>query len=221
MTVVCVMAKAPVAGQVKTRLVPPLRPAQAAALAAAMLADTWAAAAALAGARTLLARAGDPARFPPELGGVDAIDQRGADLGARIEQSMGAALERGAPALVIGADVPGLPVSHLEAAAAALAGADAVLGPSADGGYYLIGARRWRPGLLEDLPWSAPDTRAATRARLESAGWTVAAAPAFDDVDDPGDLAALRRRLDAGELVAPATEAALALIFGGDTSSDP
>ena len=211
-TTVCVMAKAPVAGRVKTRLTPPLRPEQAAALASAMLIDTWSVAAALPGARALLARAGDADRFPAELAGVDAVDQRGADLGARIESSIAAALERGGPALVIGSDLPGIAIAHLASAAGALATADAVLGPSADGGYYLIGARRWRPGLLDNLPWSSPETREATRARLQAAGWTVAGAPPFDDVDDLEDLVRLRARLAAGELVAPATAAALARI---------
>jgi rSAM/selenodomain-associated transferase 1 len=210
MTAVCVMAKAPVPGRVKTRLVPTLSDEQAAELAAAFLIDTWRIAAALPGARPLLARAGAADRFPAALAGVDAVDQRGADLGARIESALVAALERGSPALVIGADLPGLPLAHLEAARAALAGADCVLGPSDDGGFYLIGANRWSPGALADLPWSRPETREATAARLESLGLVVATAPPFDDVDDPADLERLRVALRAGPDRAPATAALLA-----------
>jgi rSAM/selenodomain-associated transferase 1 len=210
MTGVCVMAKAPIAGSVKTRLVPPLSREQAAALASAFLVDTWRVATALVGARVLLARAGDPSAFPGELAGVDSVDQVGGDLGARIESSIAAALERGSPALVIGADLPGLPVAHLGAARAALETADCVLGPSADGGFYLIGARRWVPGMLRDLPWSQPRTREAAIARLASIGLTVGAAPAFDDIDDPADLATLRAALAIDPTRAPATAAALA-----------
>lgn len=212
MLTVCVMAKAPVAGRVKTRLSPPLTADQAASLAAGFLLDTWSVASQLDGASLFLSRAGPAGLFPPELAAVDAVDQRGSDLGARIESALLEGLERGSRVLVIGSDLPGLPLAHLEAARDALERADCVLGPSSDGGFYLIGARNFAPGTLADLPWSSPRTRASTIERLESRGFSVELAPPFDDIDEPSDLDALRARVIAAPDSAPATHRALAAL---------
>lgn len=209
---VCVMAKAPVPGRAKTRLSPPLSPEGAARLAAAFAIDTWSAAASLADARPLLARAGPLERFPPPLCEAESFPQPEGDLGARIEGVAAAGLERAEVAILIGSDLPGLPVAYLEQARAALAERDAVLGPSADGGYYLIGLRRRVPGLLRGIPWSSPATRRATAERLRRAGMPAAEIARFDDVDEPQDLVRLRGLLAAGRLEAPATAAALAAL---------
>lgn len=210
-TVICVMAKAPVPGQVKTRLAPPLTPAQAAGLAAAFLEDTWAAAAALPRATVLLAFAGDRNRFPASMRQAPGFPQPAEpDLGARIEAVARAGLERGQRVLVIGGDLPGLETAALATAEAALAGAEAVLGPSPrDGGFYLLGLRRCEPGLLAGLPWSRPDTLQACSTRLRERGLAPALAAPHDDVDDAGDLRALIAALERGTVAAPATAAAL------------
>lgn len=210
-TVVCVMAKAPVPGRVKTRLSPPLTAEQAARLAAAFLEDTWAAATALPGARVLLAHAGDRASFPASLADAPGFPQDpDPDLGARIEAVARAGLERGSPVLVIGGDLPGLETAALAAAEAALEQHQAVLGPSPrDGGFYLIGVHRCQAGLLAGLPWSRPDTFEACRARLVERGLAPALVQSHDDVDDAADLEALAAALAAGTITAPATAAAL------------
>lgn len=211
-TAVCVMAKAPVPGQVKTRLVPPFSRQQAAALAAAFLEDTWAAACGVDGAVVVLARAGGSERWPSAVADAQTIAQPGGDLGARIEAVAAAGLERARAAVVIGSDLPGLPTAHIVAARARLEESDAVIGPSSDGGYYLIGLRRAIPGVLGGVSWSAPETRQQTIDALRAAGLSVGFAPAFDDIDDPADVERLRTELFAGTVVAEATERALATL---------
>ena len=213
MTVCCVMAKAPVPGKVKTRLCPPLTEVQAAALAEAFLLDTWAAARAAFGVTTVLSYAGALGRFPPSLREVPAIEQRGADLGARIESAVIDGLARAGSSeprvVVIGADLPTLPADLLRSAASLLQMADVCLGPSSDGGFYLIGASRWEPGLLVDLPWSAANTLASTKARFAERGYAVLVGSPWDDIDEPGDLEKLRSLLATDPGAAPHTAAAL------------
>jgi rSAM/selenodomain-associated transferase 1 len=203
------MAKAPLAGAVKTRLCPPLTNAQAAELAAAFLLDTWSAVVELAGVVPLLAYAGDAAALPPPLRKAELFEQPHGDLGARIEATARAGLARAARVVVIGSDLPGLTAAHLREAEAALHHSDAAVGPSSDGGYYLIGLARVEPGLFDCLPWSAPNTLRATWERLVERGYAPVRLSPFDDVDDAGDLARLERALAAGTLAAPATAAAL------------
>jgi hypothetical protein len=219
-TVICVMAKAPRPGQVKTRLCPPLEPDQAAALAAAFLLDTWAAATAACD-RVLLARAGARADFPPQLRDAPGFEQRGSDLGARMEHAARTGLDRGARVLVIGSDLPGLPVSHLEDAAARLDQADVVLGPSSDGGFYAIGFEQCPVGCLANIPWSSPHTCERTVARLRQVGLEVSEGLPFDDVDDIEGLSRLREALEAGRVSTPATAAALRAIPWSSRSSYP
>ena len=205
---VLVMAKAPVAGAVKTRLSPPLSALAAARLAAAFLVDTWRAAEA-SGLATFLVYRGERGSFPPELATATATPQAAGDLGRKMAAAAVWGLRRARSAIIIGADLPGLPPERLAAAAALLKTRDAVLGPSSDGGFYLLGLRRARLDFLDELPWSAATTRTATLERLKLEGYVPAEIEAFDDVDCPSDLARLRAALKAGELSAPATEALL------------
>jgi hypothetical protein len=123
------------------------------------------------------------------------------------------ALDSGAPAaIVVGSDVPGLSAERLAAARDALAVGDAVLGPSRDGGYDLIGLRRCPPDLLDGLPWSSAATLARTEQRLVERGFHVERLPETFDVDRVEDLEPLRRALAAGEIAAPATARALAAL---------
>jgi glycosyltransferase A (GT-A) superfamily protein (DUF2064 family) len=108
-------------------------------------------------------------------------------------------------AIAIGTDIPGLPSSRLERACAALRTADAVIGPADDGGFYLIGLTKCPPGLLDTVPWSAPDTCAHTLARLDRHHLAATVIDPWFDVDEPADLDALRRRLEDGTIHAPET----------------
>lgn len=204
----CVFAKPPRPGAVKTRLAAALGAEGAARLAGAFLADSWALAASRPWARPVLVTTEqDPTLVP----GAELWLQGPGDLGARLERVLSRALDRSEAAIAIGTDAPSLPADRLDAAHQALAsGADAVLGPAEDGGYYLIGLRRCPPGLLRDLPWSARDTLEATRRRLEARGLRVTLLEPWFDVDRPADLERLRALLRGDRAAAPATAALLA-----------
>ncbi len=209
---VCIFAKPPVAGQVKTRLARSLGQDVAAELAAAFFADTWALVRALPWARPVLAttQAARPEGLACEPD-AEVWPQGEGGLGERLERVFQRALERGPWALALGADTPGLPAHLLEDARARLAaGADAVLGPAEDGGFYLLALRRCPPGLLaEGLPWSAADTCQRTRERLESHGLRTELLAPWFDVDTEADLLRLADLLTRGTVRAPSTEEVL------------
>lgn len=206
---VCVFAKPPEPGRAKTRLAPALGDEGAADLARAFLADTWRTVGALPWARPVMATTEpDRASLGVDEGAILWLQGEG-DLGDRMERVLGRALERGPWAIAVGADSPGLPPRLLADARAALDEADAVLGPTPDGGYYLLGLRRCPPGLLAGLPWSQPHTLRATRERLVARGLSVRLLPPFFDVDTPRDLRRLRAFLDHDPAAAPATRRVL------------
>lgn len=204
----CVFAKPFRPGEVKTRLASALGGPAASALARAFFLDTWAKVGALEGAGPVLASTEDvPGHFgvaPEQL-----WLQGEGDLGERMERVARRALAAAPWVLLVGADSPALPEGALEAACAALADHDAVLGPADDGGYYLFGLRRAPAGLLEGLPWSAADTFTATHARLKERGLSVALVEPHFDVDGPADLERLRALLAGSPERAPATAAAM------------
>jgi uncharacterized protein len=106
-----------------------------------------------------------------------------------------------------------VPAAALAEAAAALAGrADVVLGPAADGGYYLIGLRGPAPGLFAGIAWSTAGVLAATRVRAEAAGLAVHLLPPGFDVDEVADLVRLRALLARGEVSLPRTTEVLAVL---------
>src|SRR5574337_323346 len=133
-----------------------------------------------------------PSHFP-------LIPQQGRDLGARLlstfEQLFSLGCER---ALAIDSDTPTLPTAYLERAIELLAdtGIDVVLGPSEDGGYYLIGLRRPHPELFEDIAWSTSHVLSQTLQRSQEQRLQVACLDPWYDVDTPDDLNRLRRSLD-------------------------
>ena len=171
--VLAVMAKAPRAGLVKTRLCPPLSPDEAAELAGAFLLDAVDQVRSVAAVRPAMAYAPLDARafFHALAPDFALVAQRGEDLGARLSHAFEDLLADGAPgAIVIGSDVPTLPSAVLEAALERLAGADLVLGPSEDGGYYLIGLREPRAALFADMAWSTEVVFEETMRRASALG---------------------------------------------------
>jgi hypothetical protein len=181
---VVVIAKEPVPGRVKTRLTPPFSPAEAAALAEAALADTLAAVAATPVSRRILALEGAAGDWLPP--GFDLVRQRGGGLDERIAAAFAdahAALPL--PMLLIGMDTPQVtPELLAEAAATLVCGeADAVFGPAADGGFWLLGLHGPDRSLLAGVPMSRPDTGRRQLDRLTAAGLRVAAMPELTDVD--------------------------------------
>lgn len=186
MSAIAVIAKAPVPGRSKTRLTPPCTPEQAAALAAAALADTLAAVAATPAARHVAVLDGVPGAWLPD--GFEVIAQRGAGLAERLAAAFA---DVGEPALVVGMDTPQLTPRLLAHALTRLDGADAVLGPAPDGGYWAIGLRAADAAVFADVPMSHPHTCAVQRARLRALGLTTRELPALRDVDDIADARAV------------------------------
>jgi rSAM/selenodomain-associated transferase 1 len=202
------MAKHPEPGRVKTRLAARLGPARACALYRAFVLD-------LADRLVALPYAVTWAYWPPAapfaalLPAARCRAQRGADLGERMANAVGDALaEAPGPVLVIGGDAPHVPAARLADAASALAaGADVVLGPADDGGYYLIGLRSPAPRLFRGIAWGTSRVLADTVARVGTLR-THLLLPSFD-VDEPEDLARLAAVLARGDVVLPRTAALL------------
>jgi len=210
-----IFAKAPIPGQVKTRLCPPLTPDEAASLHGSFVLDA-------------LERSRDDRttgrvtlnRVPldrfvacapsashvffkiiEERHGVQLLDQIGEDLGARMDQAFRAIFARGYQrVLVVGTDLPSLPGACYTEALSLLADHDLVLGPSLDGGYYLIGLRGPAPELFVGMPWSTDRVCALTRAKADALGLKTGLLPTWRDVDTIEDLLAL---IDETGLEAP------------------
>ena len=203
------MAKYPAPGRVKTRLATALGAERACALYRAFILDL---ADRLAALPYEVIWSYDPAQAPfaalvPHARCVPQVD---GDLGARMGHAVAAAFaEQAAPVVVLGADVPHVPVSCIEEAVAVVPGR-VVLGPAEDGGYYLIALARPVPELFAGVPWGGADVLAATRVRAARLGLaTDLLAPTFD-VDESADLARLRVLLDGGAVALPRTAALLA-----------
>lgn len=182
MTRIVVFAKQPLPGKAKTRLIPALGAEGAAQLAAQML--QWIIEEARAtGLCVELCGDPDPAGW---YGGPPVIlsAQGEGDLGARLAR----AASRVHPLLLIGADCPALDRARLRAAAAALETHDAVLHPAEDGGYVLLGLRRFDASLFEGIAWSTPAVAEQTIARIRALGWTLDIRETLADVDEPADL---------------------------------
>jgi len=222
---VIVLARAPDAPG-KTRLTEALSAPQATALRAALLADTLMAVGATGFPIDVCYT---PAEAGPALGALVAgvlaapvrlRPQGEGDLGQRMRQAFDEAFAAGHEHVVlVGSDLPTLPSFHIADAVAALTSpADVVLGPSDDGGYYLVGVSRSRAdvaleALFTGIPWGAPDVLARTLERLREAALLVELVAPWFDVDTPEDLAqvAAEPRADA----APRTRAWLASAAAG------
>ena len=194
---VAVFAKAPVAGQVKTRLAPLLGPEGAAALHAGLVRQALSTAlnAHLGPVELWCAPDASHAFFArcAEQFGVALHGQVGADLGARMAAAFDAGLREGERVIVIGSDCPALEAADLRAAAEALASAPVAIAPAEDGGYVLIGLARRVPELFRDIAWGQASVMARTRARLEESGIRWKELATRWDVDRPEDYARLQR----------------------------
>lgn len=222
--VIVIMAKVPEAGEVKTRLMPPLSASQAAALAGCFLQDTVAKAMSI--CHVIIAhppvenaalRAALQAQLPPCLRWME---QRGHDLGERLTSAAEDAFQLGfKPVIIIGADSPTLPAQYLTMAISALAEdeSDVVVGPAEDGGYYLVGINAAQPGLFSDVEWSSAQTCAQTAENARRLGLRIAPVPRWYDVDTPADLERLRHEFGVSPQAAdqsPATHEWLKSFYG-------
>jgi len=217
-----VFARPPVAGAAKTRLAPAVGHDGAARLASAFLADTMASAAHARDTLGLVLELWSADAAPhPELVNVARAHgavlraQPAGDLGARMRAAIDAG-EAGHGTLIVGTDAPTAPRHAWARARRALETHDVVLGPTADGGYWLLGARAPLPASFFDgVPWSAPTTRAATVAAAARLGLRVAHLAPWYDVDGPDDLRLLRAHLALTPQDAPETTRALAGLNAG------
>ena len=192
-TQLIVMAKAPLPGFAKTRLMAALGVDGAARLAARLLEHTLREARAAQLGSVILACAPDTthAAFTAQQqhGGVALVAQGDGDLGARMQRQFECAFAQGAArVIVIGTDAPALDAALLRRAADALAAEEAVFVPAADGGYALIGLRRLLPSLFAAMPWSTGAVMALTRQRLLQAAVRHTELPLVHDIDEPADL---------------------------------
>ena len=199
-------AKTPRPGAVKTRLCPPLSAAQAAGLAEWMIRRTVALAlSAWPGAVSLWvwpdvghplwrALAGPRLRILPQCPG---------DLGAKMGHALDWAIRRYGAAAVMGCDVPQCPPAVLHGAARSLAGGREVIGPAADGGYYLIGLTRLRAAPFAGMTWGGRWLFARTLGRLRAGGRRPLVLPRLRDLDTWTDVLAVAAHWpDLGEAIA-------------------
>lgn len=190
-----VVAKAPVAGLAKTRLTPPLTPAQAARLAGAALLDTLDAVLRCRVAHRVVAMTGDLAlaeyrhEITAQLGHFEVVPQRGAGFGIRLANAHADAARAGWPVLQIGMDTPQLDSRTLAHAAQALSpDGDVLLGPAEDGGWWGLGLPTPQVArALAEVPMSTEQTGALTRVALRRWGYQVRELPQFTDVDHYAD----------------------------------
>ncbi|MES1993623.1 MAG: TIGR04282 family arsenosugar biosynthesis glycosyltransferase [Pseudomonadota bacterium] len=188
---IVIFAKAPRPGQAKTRLIPALGAAGAAALAERMLLQTV--------RQTELAQLGrvelcctprdDPAwrrlNLPESL---RMTEQGTGSLGERMARASQRVLSAHESVLLIGTDCPGLTAERLREVAKALRTSDAVMVPAVDGGYVAIGLRRFDPRVFEDIPWGTSEVAARTLARFTLLRWRHHVLAAEHDIDEPSDL---------------------------------
>jgi uncharacterized protein len=204
-----VFAKAPIPGQVKTRLCPPLTPDEAATVHGSFVIDT------LERTRTAVSKFRLPVdrylacapssalaffQIMEERQAVTLLDQEGTDLGARMHGVFDRLFARGyRRVIIVGTDVPSLPLNRYPEALELLSRHDLVLGPAVDGGYYLIGLKKAAAELFHDIPWSTGHVLTLTKEKASRLGLAIGQLPEWRDVDTIDDLKILieASRLDA------------------------
>jgi rSAM/selenodomain-associated transferase 1 len=193
-----VVAKRPAPGKTKTRLCPPLSPELASALYECFLFDTLDQMRQVKGAVHVIAYLDECDYFQRLAPDFELIPQEGDDLGERLDHALTSYLSRGYERVIImDSDSPTLPPEYLSQAFHVLSeGADVVLGPCDDGGYYLIGVRRPTPRLLREVHMSTPTVAAETMALAKEEGLNLVRLPVWYDVDDAASLSRLRQEIE-------------------------
>lgn len=217
--VALVVAKAPVPGLAKTRLAAVIGDRAAADIAAAALLDTLDAVAAAPVQARVVAMTGDldAARASEEIRGrleaFTVVPQRGADFADRLANAHldAAAAVGNRTVLQIGMDTPQVSAEMLTECARRLAGTDAVLGPAADGGWWVLGVSdASMADCLRQVPMSQPDTGVLTLAALSAKGFQVDLMAELADVDTVDDIEPVRRMCTTGSRFARAVREVLA-----------
>jgi len=204
MTDLIVYLKNPEPGKVKTRLQPHYSPEEAASLYRGFIEDTVETVSSIGADRCWAAYT--PADTRSDIETLIPSDwnlaaQAGDDLGSRMRQSMNASIATGAERVIlIGSDIPSLPGSHITSAISRLDNADVVLGPTNDGGFYLIGIRSTLPDIFSNVTWSTDTAFEQTAEGIRSKELMMSLIPPWNDIDTPEDLDAeiLSARKESG-----------------------
>ena len=187
-TCVVVFGREPVSGQVKSRLSASVGYEKAARIYATILEYTLEIAG-KSGARVVLSLADIPSGSWTRNADVTLEVQRGNDLGERMDDAFARRFGEGEERVVmIGSDCPWLNASHIAKASAKLGGADVVLGPASDGGYWLVAQRPPGLAMFHRIPWSSPETLKRTRRRIAALGGTCSELEELIDIDTAEDL---------------------------------
>lgn len=199
---IVIFAKAPVPGEVKTRLIPLLGAAKSALLAQQMFIHTLnQATAAAARLKRLSVEICTPDTDHPFWQqtvlhpDVTVTAQGEGDLGQRMLHAVQRVSAEGAACVLIGSDCPALTADILLAAVSAMATVDMAVVPAIDGGYVLLGLHQGYGELFEAIPWSTGEVLALTRQRADGLGLTACYLPALADIDEPEDLVHLPSEL--------------------------
>lgn len=196
-----IFVKDPVPGQVKTRMVPPLTPEEAAGLYRMALQETIENACS-GPFRVVLFHDGGKDFFRNTFPELPLLPQKGKTLGERMTNALAMLLTEGcAAAGLIGSDSPDLPVALLTKAFATLEQSDAVTIPARDGGYVFVGTSRPCPQLFTEIPWSTSEVRQATHSRAERAALRYREIGEWEDIDDVASLQSLCERSPASATV--------------------
>jgi rSAM/selenodomain-associated transferase 1 len=200
MYAVVIMAKAPVPNEVKTRLIPPLKPEEASYLYQNFLLDKIEQVKSIEARRFISYTPETSEAFFRSImpSGFSLINQAGANLGERLVNISSGLFEQGAEKVVmLDSDTPNLPTDHIREALSRLDKVDVVLGPCEDGGYYLIGMRSFIPELFMGIPWSTSRVAELTIRKAQELGLTVSLLHGWYDVDTAIDLKRLKKDLDS------------------------
>jgi rSAM/selenodomain-associated transferase 1 len=186
------MARQPIPGRVKTRLLPYLSPQQAAQLHAAMVEHVCKVLCAHAAGRCQLWVDGDPQaelfRRCYDFGLSEVLVQPAGDLGQRMAHACQRGVSEQGAIVLVGSDSPAIDADYLAAAERALEQVDVVVGPALDGGYVLLGMRRFSAALFEGIAWGTGTVLAETLAVLQQLRWTYRLLSPLPDIDRPEDL---------------------------------
>lgn len=186
------LAREPVPGLVKTRMLPELSPEQACELHRELVYWTAGILTSSRLAEVELWVAGNtrsPLFQQCQALGVSAVrSQSGSHLGERMHNALADGLARYSKVILVGSDIPQIDRNYLEAAVSALDNVEVVLGPALDGGYVLIGVKSLQAEWMADMAWGSDTVYAETVARLEATGTDWAPLSVLQDIDRPEDL---------------------------------
>lgn len=200
-TSLIIFAKSPIPGKVKTRLTPHITPTEAAELYKAFIVDIIGNTHKLKCERVTIAYtpSNAEATFHSICGqSVDYLPQKGHDLGERMKSAFKHSFDKGSKrTVIIGTDSPTLPSSYIQKAFDALKEVPVTIGPTFDGGYYLIGLSEQNNSIFDGIDWSTSKVFGQTLARIQAMNKQLYVLPPWYDVDTPDNLEFLRSHIQA------------------------